>query len=39
MVLFMTNMIKATEKGYHQMNQALKQRVEEKEVSRHAAQV
>jgi hypothetical protein len=38
MVLFMGNMIKATEEGYHQMNQALKQRVEEKEVNSHAAQ-
>ena len=28
MVLFMSGMIKATEQGYHQMNQALKERVE-----------
>lgn len=33
MVFFMNNMIKATESGYHQMNRALKQRVENKEVS------
>ena len=31
MVLFMGSMIKATEEGYHQMNQSLKQRVEEKQ--------
>jgi len=30
MVLFMSNMIKAAEQGYHQMNQALKHRVEGK---------
>jgi len=29
MVLFMGSMIKKTEKGYHQMNIALKKRVEE----------
>ena len=29
MVLFMGSMIKKTEKGYHQMNIALKNRVEE----------
>jgi hypothetical protein len=28
MVLLMGGMIRATEQGYHQMNQALKQRVE-----------
>jgi len=31
MVLFMTNMIKDTEGGYHRMNRALKQRVEARE--------
>jgi len=31
MVLFMASMIKKTEKGYHQMNIALKKRVEEAE--------
>ena len=36
MVLFMTNMIKATEAGYHKMNQALKQRVEAKVLDEHA---
>jgi hypothetical protein len=30
MVLFMSRMIEDTEKGYHQMNQALKRRVESK---------
>jgi len=30
MVLLMSNMIKATESGYHQMNRAIKQRVEER---------
>jgi hypothetical protein len=30
MVIFMSGMIKATEQGYHQMNQALKRRVEGK---------
>ncbi len=29
MVLFMDSMIKQTEKGYHQMNFALKQQIEE----------
>jgi hypothetical protein len=38
LVLFMSNMIKAAEEGYPQMNQALKQRVEEKQVRQHAAQ-
>jgi hypothetical protein len=30
MVLFMSRMIEATEQGYHEMNQALKRRVEDR---------
>lgn len=37
MILFMANMIKDTEKGYRQMNQALKQRVESKVHGPHTA--
>lgn len=33
MVLFMDSMIQATERGYHQMNEAFKRRVEERRAS------